>query len=715
MLFDRYRKPKRPDGSPKRSFADVLFRKLAKKAWPQPKLTPSSSMIRQMDKDHGSMSTMASPRPSTSLPNITTTAMVSSPHPLKATSKESPKPMATVSTPTLLLFDVPRAPNRNMNKRHSAEPYRSATWARLKQTPLPPNFGDQRHSFTFGHPFPPIDACEKRLTKADLVLSPRQRQKIDRFLAVAAAGGNLPPCLPQRSMSQQLVPPSKQILTRAHSTSNLNQGQITPLYSDELNDLLNRKENVMLIDVRNLIDYQRRRIRDSFNINLPSLLIKRHQRGTVSNLNLENFITTTEGRDRYRARQQAYLTESPVPTSTLAKPGEEKSILEKKAAEASQRKRSSRIWVVYDDAMQESQRTSQAWTILSVLQRAMTSDRVYYLSGGFHQFEAFKHHLTTDEDDVYPEDDLPPQPTSHRLQPLMYPFDGSVATQQTSVYPRRSMSYTIGSSNDKSMINRRTSLFSLDTQAARVNNANALARRANRRSQKADGTSLAVPQTSRSSQYTPSTVSLLGRVSEDEADVSPHTERDFDFTISEIIPGFLFVGPEIETKEQAAQLEDRKIKRVLNMAEECNNQILPDEILYRKISARDTVEMKNIDWVMMEAVCFIEEAKRQHAPIYVHCKAGKSRSVTAILAYLVCSERWTLKQAYRHVIKARPNMSPNIGFIAELMKMEGRVHGRVSSFMETDWQSASIPTPDYTREQQQLEQAWKQSPRPSAA
>lgn len=106
----------------------------------------------------------------------------------------------------------------------------------------------------------------------------------------------------------------------------------------------------------------------------------------------------------------------------------------------------------------------------------------------------------------------------------------------------------------------------------------------------------------------------------------------------------------------------------------------------------------------------LEEAKRSHEPVYVHCKAGKSRSVTAILAYLVTSERWTLKKAYRHVIKARPNMSPNIGFIAELMKMEGRVHGRVSSFMETDWQSTSMPSTEFTRELKQLEHAWQQTP-----
>lgn len=54
-------------------------------------------------------------------------------------------------------------------------------------------------------------------------------------------------------------------------------------------------------------------------------------------------------------------------------------------------------------------------------------------------------------------------------------------------------------------------------------------------------------------------------------------------------------------------------------------------------------------------------------------------------------------------------MSPNIGFVSELMKMEGRVHGRVSSFLESDWQSTSLPSPEYASELYQLENAWKQT------
>ncbi|OAD68107.1 hypothetical protein PHYBLDRAFT_160235 [Phycomyces blakesleeanus NRRL 1555(-)] len=107
----------------------------------------------------------------------------------------------------------------------------------------------------------------------------------------------------------------------------------------------------------------------------------------------------------------------------------------------------------------------------------------------------------------------------------------------------------------------------------------------------------------------------------------------------------------------------------------------------------------------------LDSAKDHHEPIYVHCKAGKSRSAAAILAYLVLSEQWTLKRAYRHLIKSRPTVSPNIGFVAELMKLEESVHGQVSNFAGTDWHlidTTHPPSPDSQREIGKLQKAWRE-------
>src|SRR5882762_5637677 len=65
-----------------------------------------------------------------------------------------------------------------------------------------------------------------------------------------------------------------------------------------------------------------------------------------------------------------------------------------------------------------------------------------------------------------------------------------------------------------------------------------------------------------------------------------------------------------------------------------------------------------------------DDASLHSAPTYVHCKAGKSRSVTAVMAYLIHANHWTLSRAYTFVLERRKGISPNIGFVSELMNFE---------------------------------------------
>ena len=65
-----------------------------------------------------------------------------------------------------------------------------------------------------------------------------------------------------------------------------------------------------------------------------------------------------------------------------------------------------------------------------------------------------------------------------------------------------------------------------------------------------------------------------------------------------------------------------------------------------------------------------DDARLHSAPTYVHCKAGKSRSVTAVIAYLIHANHWTLSRAYAFVTERRKGISPNIGFVSELMTFE---------------------------------------------
>ncbi|TFK24878.1 hypothetical protein FA15DRAFT_669078 [Coprinopsis marcescibilis] len=162
----------------------------------------------------------------------------------------------------------------------------------------------------------------------------------------------------------------------------------------------------------------------------------------------------------------------------------------------------------------------------------------------------------------------------------------------------------------------------------------------------------------------------------EEEDAFPH------FTISTILPNFLFLGPELTTPDHVKEIKALGVKRILNIAAECDDDqglgLRDDFEKYLKIPMRDTVEEDNITRGVREVCDFLDDARLHSAPTYVHCKAGKSRSVTAVMAYLIHANRWTLSRAYSFVLERRKGISPNIGFVSELMNFEEQELGNKS-------------------------------------
>ena len=78
----------------------------------------------------------------------------------------------------------------------------------------------------------------------------------------------------------------------------------------------------------------------------------------------------------------------------------------------------------------------------------------------------------------------------------------------------------------------------------------------------------------------------------------------------------------------------------------------------------------------------IDEARKKNpnAVIFVHCKAGKSRSATVVVAYLILFEGMKQRDAYDYVKNLRPEVSPNLGFVMVLDKLEMERHGVSTGF-----------------------------------
>ncbi|KAG0033502.1 hypothetical protein BGZ81_008329 [Podila clonocystis] len=145
--------------------------------------------------------------------------------------------------------------------------------------------------------------------------------------------------------------------------------------------------------------------------------------------------------------------------------------------------------------------------------------------------------------------------------------------------------------------------------------------------------------------------------------------------VSEILPNFLYLGGELIEEDQLVELESLGVRRVLNMAENCDDELVIarwGQQAYLKVGLRDHVN-QDLKEGLASAIKFIASSD---TPIYVHCQAGKSRSVATVIGYLIQEHHWPLKKAYDHVVERRRCMSPNIGFVSQLIMLEERVFGR---------------------------------------
>ncbi|KAJ1694093.1 hypothetical protein LUZ63_010791 [Rhynchospora breviuscula] len=95
----------------------------------------------------------------------------------------------------------------------------------------------------------------------------------------------------------------------------------------------------------------------------------------------------------------------------------------------------------------------------------------------------------------------------------------------------------------------------------------------------------------------------------------------------------------------------------------------PGEFIYKKIDVLDSPETRLEDY-FEECINFIDEAISTGGNVLVHCFAGRSRSVTIVVAYLMKKHRMTREVAFSLVISKRSLAAPNSGFMRQLDNFE---------------------------------------------
>lgn len=149
------------------------------------------------------------------------------------------------------------------------------------------------------------------------------------------------------------------------------------------------------------------------------------------------------------------------------------------------------------------------------------------------------------------------------------------------------------------------------------------------------------------------------------------------------ITRYLFIGGALAARSMYT-LQQLGITHVLCL---CSNEIgqsdsqYPDLFEYRNFSINDDDDA-DISELFEEASDFIDYVEYLGGKVLVHCFEGKSRSATAVLAYLMLRKKLTLSEAWNTLKKVHRRAQPNDGFARILVDLDKKLHGKVSM----EWQ-----------------------------
>mmetsp|Transcript_37845 Transcript_37845/g.88486 ORF Transcript_37845/g.88486 Transcript_37845/m.88486 type:complete len:150 (-) Transcript_37845:202-651(-) len=144
--------------------------------------------------------------------------------------------------------------------------------------------------------------------------------------------------------------------------------------------------------------------------------------------------------------------------------------------------------------------------------------------------------------------------------------------------------------------------------------------------------------------------------------------------LEEVVKG-LFVGP-VQAAYKRRELANAGVTHILDCG--CQKYLRDTSLFSYLVVAidddPDDEACADLLRVLPETDQFISEG-RKSGGILVHCKAGASRSVSIVIAYLIRHEHLEFDEALRLVQKARSRANPNDGFRRVLQRYATEQHG----------------------------------------
>jgi len=137
---------------------------------------------------------------------------------------------------------------------------------------------------------------------------------------------------------------------------------------------------------------------------------------------------------------------------------------------------------------------------------------------------------------------------------------------------------------------------------------------------------------------------------------------------SDFIIENLYLGP-ISSAKNERDLKSKGITHILSILQKPLQESVRHRRVIKTIRAVDTPGC-DIMQTFPECFAFIDLARDNNQAVLVHCQAGRSRSASVVIAYLMHRFNLSFLQARDRVRGMRPEINPNSGFVEQLQRFE---------------------------------------------
>lgn len=149
---------------------------------------------------------------------------------------------------------------------------------------------------------------------------------------------------------------------------------------------------------------------------------------------------------------------------------------------------------------------------------------------------------------------------------------------------------------------------------------------------------------------------------------------------TEIVSPYLYLGPHTATRPSA--LIAHRITHVISVGcrPKHHNAAASKAVAYHYLGLADAPDA-DLDPQVLLVADVIRHARASGDPdarVLVHCVAGVSRSPAMLAYYLMQDEGMSLREALARLVRARPAVRPNEGFLRQLKELEVQLRGATS-------------------------------------